>query len=85
MDDPLDLPRAELAAHAEEAIKRMGGNAQVYFKFTCPVCGERCTFSEPNTLWEEGECCNCGHKSPVTKGGYLLVASRPKPFDPERN
>ena len=84
-DGPKNLPRAELVAHAEEAMRRLGGRAQVYFKFTCPACGARCTFEEANTLYEEGECSECGVVSPVHEGGYLLLAS-PKPrINPENN
>lgn len=84
-DKPRDLPRQELVEHAEAAMRSMGGNAQVYFKFTCPACGARCTFAEANTLYDEGECAECGDISPVHEGGYLLMASRPQPLDPERN
>lgn len=84
-DGPKNLPRQELMEHAADALKRIGGNGQVFFKFTCPVCGERVTFAEPNILYEEGECCNCGHTSPVTEGGYLLHMMPQKPHNPELN
>lgn len=69
-----DLPRAELMAHAEAAIRRNGGptRAAALFKFTCGLCGERCTLREPNTLHENGECWRCGAETPITVGGYAL-------------
>jgi hypothetical protein len=71
MKDYHDLPREELMKRAQEAIRQIPG-AIVHFKFTCPKCGERCTFTEPNALYENGECCKCGHDAPVTKGGFSL-------------
>jgi hypothetical protein len=68
---PLDLPRAELQQRAEEALRRYPG-AQVYFKFTCVHCGERCTLTEPNVLYEKAECFKCGHETVITKGGFSL-------------
>lgn len=71
-----DLPRAELAKAAEDALKQFPrGRAYVQFKFTCPECGTRCTFLDKNSLWEEGECYQCGAKAPVTHGGFALMFS----------
>jgi DNA-directed RNA polymerase subunit RPC12/RpoP len=70
---PHDLPREELLRQANRVIIEMGDLAEVHFKYTCEQCGERVTLSEPNVLYEEGECYKCGHKTPITKGGYLLV------------
>ena len=71
---PTDYPRAQIAQMAESAIARHGGpaHATVYFKFTCRACGERCTFTEPNALYEEGECHVCGLHQPVTTAGFAL-------------
>ena len=47
-----DYPKAELVAGAEDAIREYaakGITAHVYFKATCPKCGERPMFNEPNT------------------------------------
>lgn len=69
-----DLPRDELAKKAYQAIADWGGNVEVHFKFTCPECGFRCTLQEPNKLYENGECCNCGKTSPIDVGGFMLHA-----------
>ena len=58
-------------AHANASLARCPG-AKVFFKFTCENCGERVTFSEPNILYESGECCKCGHITEVKAGGYLF-------------
>jgi hypothetical protein len=71
---PGDLPRAEIAKLADEAIVRYGGPnmCEVRFKFTCVHCGTRCSFSEPNALYEEGECCACGKSTTVTAAGFSM-------------
>lgn len=43
-----------------------------WFKFTCEHCGERCTFQEPNKLYEYGECHECGKSTKVEVGGFSL-------------
>jgi hypothetical protein len=70
-----DLPRDELIACAEQALREFGKAATIHFKFTCENCGERVMFSEPNTIFEFGECCRCGHSTPITKGGFTLIAT----------
>lgn len=72
MNIPKDLPREELLASAEDAMRRYPG-ATLHFKFTCPHCGERCTLQEPNTLYESGECFRCGKTEPITHGGFMLM------------
>lgn len=67
----MDYPVAELVKKANAALAAMPG-AKVYFKFTCPHCGERVLFEEPNTYYAEGECAACGKSSPFTSGGFLL-------------
>jgi hypothetical protein len=71
---PGDLPRKELAALANEAIATYGGPevCKVFFKFTCPHCGARCTLQEPNALYEEGVCAGCNKSSPITVGGFSI-------------
>jgi hypothetical protein len=70
----MDYPRDEISQRATDTIAHYGGpsRARVYFKFTCPSCGARCTFHEPNTLFERGECHKCGHDAPVERAGFLL-------------
>ena len=73
---PDDLPRDELLERAREALamcQEQGTPAHVNFKFTCEKCGTRCTLSDPNMLWEKGECCNCGHTTKITQGGFSLT------------
>lgn len=72
---PTDYPRAEIMRLAELAIARHGGpeRARVHFKFTCEACGARCTFEEPNQLFEEGECDQCQHMTPVRTAGFSLL------------
>jgi len=69
MTSPKDLPRDELMQLADDALKRYPG-ATIHFKFTCEHCGHRCMLSD--TLWENGECDECGQTSPITQGGFSL-------------
>lgn len=74
----MDYPRDEIQRKAEAAIARHGGptRAQVFFKFTCGTCGARCTFQEPNRLYESGACA-CGATTRVDVAGFaLLVTTR---------
>jgi hypothetical protein len=76
MSPPKDLPRDELMLAADEALRRYPGSV-VHFKFTCEHCGERCMLSDENTLWEDGECHKCGKLTPITQGGFMLLARMP--------
>jgi hypothetical protein len=69
-----DYPRDQIEQMALQAIARYGGSevARVFFKFTCDACGERCTFEEPNALFEVGVCHACGHETPVVVAGFAL-------------
>lgn len=73
IDKHKDRPRNEIITMASELLDRANGRAKVYFKFTCPACGERCTLEEPNVLSESGECCSCGVISPIEKAGFMLL------------
>ncbi len=70
----MDYSRAEILTLADAAIRKYGGpkRAEVFFKFSCQQCGERCTFNEPNVLWEVGECHACGSKTVVERAGFAL-------------
>jgi hypothetical protein len=68
----MDYPRDEIMRKAQETINRFP-KSKVFFKFTCPYCRERCTFSDPNTLWEKGECCACGKESEIKEAGFALI------------
>lgn len=70
-----DLPRDELLQRVRETLEhyvQQGINVDAFFKFTCEECGERCTFSEPNQLFESGNCHKCGHDTIVNFGGFAL-------------
>jgi hypothetical protein len=70
-----NLPREELLSRAEEVMRHFfeeGAQVEVHFKFTCQACGTRCTLSEPNILYENGECSFCGHVTPINEGGFTL-------------
>lgn len=68
-----DLGRDELMARAQEVLEGFApGSAEVYFKFTCVRCTERCTLIEPNKLYERGECHRCGYDQPILMGGFDL-------------
>lgn len=62
-------------AHATEAIEmysRQGLKAEAFFKATCPHCGKRVTFDEPNVMYDAMECAVCGLIFPFIRGGYLM-------------
>ena len=76
MTDPIrtskDLPRRELMVLADETLKKYPG-AVVHFKFTCDTCGARCTLSDPNVLYETGQCYNCGQDTTITQGRFMVM------------
>lgn len=70
-----DLLKADLLKHAQETINTFEGKGLtviVFFKSTCPACGARPMFNEPNVIFDWMECCECGHTFEFEKGGYLL-------------
>jgi transcription initiation factor IIE alpha subunit len=74
-DKPTDVGRDRLLSLADEALKdlaKRGIAGMVHFKFTCEHCGERCTFEEPNLLFEYGDCDSCGKRTHVQKGGFMV-------------
>ena len=68
-----DRPRDEIMAMAERLLERSSHNARVHFKYTCQHCHERCSFSEPNILYESGECHKCGKVTDIQEAGFMLV------------
>lgn len=76
---PGDLTRDELVESANKVVAESGVPVNVLFKFTCEHCGERCTFQEPNKLYEKGECHRCGKETVVKRGGYALEYHFDKP------
>lgn len=68
-----DRPRAEAIKMAELALKNGGNRTIVYFKFTCAHCEARNTFADPNTLYESGECSECGETTLIEKAGFMLI------------
>lgn len=79
----LDKPRDEIISMANDIVVKSKGRAKVYFKFTCPACGERCTLEEPNTLYEEGECFKCSAVNPILEAGFMLVLEMHPPSKKE--
>jgi hypothetical protein len=74
-----DLPKDELMRHAEDAMRsfaKKGLAIDAYFKATCPNCGKRMTFNDPNIIYDKMECVLCGTVFPFTKGGYLVKITR---------
>lgn len=72
-----DLSKTELMTHAQDAIEAFASKGilvQVYFKATCPSCGSRGTFDDPNVIYDAMECAACGQEFPFIAGGYLVVA-----------
>jgi len=69
---PRDLPREELMRQADKFMIEFGDLAEIYFKFTCEACGERCTLVEANKLYEKGICHVCEHETEIKKGGFML-------------
>lgn len=75
MTTPTNKPRKELLRLARAAIKQFeaeGVAVEVHFKFTCEKCGTRCSLTEPNTLYESGDCHACGHRTQINQGGFAL-------------
>jgi DNA-directed RNA polymerase subunit RPC12/RpoP len=66
------VPKTDTSPEWRAAVASRLSDAVVYFKWTCSACGERVAFDEPNCLFEEGDCQNCGHRQEVTEGGYEL-------------
>ena len=71
MSRPKDLPRQEFLELAGRTRRSYPGST-IYFKFSCAHCGARCTLSDANTLYEQGECCKCGKLTKIDKGGFDL-------------
>lgn len=75
-----DLPRVELCRRAQEVLEEWGPeHTDIYFKFTCQWCGQRCTLEEPNQLYENGICFECGQETPIEFGGFTI---HHHPFNP---
>ena len=68
----MDYPRKELERRAN-AVLAGDPTALVFFKATCPACGERPEFNEPNALFEQMECSNCGVTFPFERGGFSVM------------
>ena len=74
-----DYPKDQIVRGAENVLQQLrddGVEAHVYFKASCPACGERCAFEEPDTTFETMECCKCGTIFPFTEGNYMIVQIR---------
>jgi hypothetical protein len=73
-----DLPVRELMERANSALKEFSQfNPEVYFKFTCKECGERCVLEEPNHLYQYSVCAKCGYNNKIERGGFALKYTLP--------
>lgn len=59
----IDFPFEDVAARAN-ALLEMDSGIDVFFKWTCRACGERCAFDKPNELYTRGQHEGC----PVSPG-----------------
>ena len=70
------LPEQQKVIKNAEALIQQG--IDVYFKYTCAKCGERCTFEEMGHLYKQGRCEACGHltntDSAEAKLNFMAVA-----------
>ena len=72
-----DLTRKAILAMAHDVIAK---GMDVWFKFTCPTCGFRCTADTKNTLLKSYECCNCQETcTPELFGLLVAVVLNPRP------
>ncbi len=44
----------------------------VHFQYTCDQCSSMVVFDEPDTIYEIGECCVCGHEQTIERVGFVL-------------
>ena len=58
---------------AQQVLDESTVPVDIFFKFTCVHCGERCMLQEPNMLYEKGECHACGKETEIKVGGYTLA------------
>ena len=65
----------EVLKKADRAIEE---GWTIHFKFTCSRCKERVVLNDPNTIYETGECCECGGVTELRGAeanlGFLVVA-----------
>src|SRR5437763_427530 len=66
-----DKSYEEIVEIAEEQVE---AGTTAYFKWTCPQCGVRNTFQEPNSIYRNGECCVCKEITKNISGYGLLIA-----------
>lgn len=74
---PKDISSAELIRLMEDHLEQHP-NDQLYVKWTCPKCGQRCTSPDANTFHTQGylhDELSCGHLYTGDQFGLLLVAS----------
>jgi len=72
-----DLTRETILAMANDVMAR---GMDVWFKFTCPSCGFRCTAETKNTLLDNYECFECKETcAPQYFGLLVAMFLRPSP------
>lgn len=65
-----DLPFDECVKSANTAMRQ---GMSIHQKFTCGFCGIRQTMSEPNRMYRQGECEECGEITQITQCGFMAV------------
>jgi hypothetical protein len=74
-------PLSELDHHIDEVVpnanRMIEAGADVYFKFTCENCRARQMFDEPNALFRQGSCEECGHVTDLRRRGcnFMVVTA----------
>lgn len=67
----MNLPVTQLIEKINKTLNKYP-NSDIFVKFTCIHCGSRQTFSEPNTIFADGVCEDCGQTTKITCGGFAL-------------
>lgn len=72
-----DFPLTEIADAVERLIRQ---GATIHQKWSCSRCGLRLIMDEPNKLFTEGYCQECGTTTNIAAQGcnYLAVMRIPK-------
>ena len=60
----------DLAEKVIQSLIEKDEDFTLNFTFICKVCSTKCTFVQPFTFYEKGECCYCGYENYFTEGGF---------------
>lgn len=75
----VDHPLREVAATVTNQLRDPG--VTIWQKFTCEWCGARQDMSEPNVLFTQGDCEECGETTDIEEAGcnfVMVMALSPK-------